>query len=35
MKVIIADDNEGNISFLERILAKVQNIEIIGKAKNG
>ena len=35
MKVIIADDSEGNISFLERILAKVQNIEIIGKAKNG
>ena len=35
MKVIIADDNEGNISFLERILAKVQNIEIVGKAKNG
>lgn len=35
MKVIIADDNEGNISYLEKILEKVKNIEIIGKAKNG
>lgn len=35
MKVIIADDNEGNLLFLENVLAEIENLEIVGKANNG